>query len=339
VADDIGNKQGVVLTAANQNVREYVNAALKNGHLIRKSFEYRLTSLDVEELSNRTAVLQVNQPPLDAKSDLELNKYWAREQAFAQLFRVRYGMSYQEYLPGRVYTYRALFRRISETIDIRSIIDVGCGSGMILHEAARKGITTSGIDISANALIFARYLAAEFGTKNLTLVNADALSPWQPPVDLADLVSNLGSLEHLPFEDQVKFAGYMGRLSRKYVLLSVPNLQSPLFTTMESKELGIEDNQWVYPEEYQHFVVDFARIGVALGWSVVSESCVHIPSTSLTGYSAELRPMLDGVQRENPVSRISSEELMNAWLKVEASCPDQLLESLGWFRFVIFKIH
>jgi len=337
VVDDIGNNKQAV-SPANLSVREYANAALKRGHLIRKSFEYRVTSLDAQELAHRTEVLCVNQATFGGDSTAKLNRYWAREQAFAQLFRVRYGMNYQEYLPGRVYTYRALIIRIMEILDIHSIIDVGCGSGMILHEAARKGLNASGVDISANALIFARYLAAEFRSRNLTLANADALGSWRPPIEPADLVSNLGSLEHLQFEDQLKFAKYMGQLSRKYVLVSVPNVRSPLFTTMESEELGIKDDEWIYPEEYEHFDVNFARLGEALGWSVVSESSVHVPSTSLTGHSAELHSMLETSQRGGSGNSVSSEALMNAWLKVEALCSEQTLESLGWFRFVIFSI-
>ena len=77
---------------------------------------------------------------------------------------------------------------------------------MLSHEASRHGITTIGIDYSVSALGFARYLATEFGTGNLTLVDADALGNWMPPLLPADLVSNLGSLEHMSFDGQFRFA-------------------------------------------------------------------------------------------------------------------------------------
>lgn len=331
-----GDKRGA--SPGYPSVTDYVGAALRGGHLIRKSFEYRNTDIDTIDIDTRASVLRVRRTSCGNQLVGGLNRYWAREHAFAQIFSARYGMNYHEYLPGRVYTYRVLCNRIVESVEVRSIIDVGCGSGMILHETARKGLTASGIDVSANALIFARYLAEEFGSRNVTLINADALGSWRPPIEPADLVSNLGTCEHLPFDNQLRFARYMGQLSRKYVLISVPNTRSGLFTTMESRELGIQEKTWIYPEEFAHFDVDWAQLARALGWSIVIDSCVHIPSTSLTGRSAELHPRLELNLRGIPRNGISSEVLMDAWLKVEASCSARELDSFGWFRYAIFDI-
>ena len=85
----------------------------------------------------------------------------------------------------------------------------------MLHEAIRLGIMASGIDISGNALLFAQYLSHKFGSQNFTLVHGDALSKWSPPLLPADLVSNVGSFEHLCFNDQLVFARFMESLSKK----------------------------------------------------------------------------------------------------------------------------
>ena len=277
--------------ASRSDVRTHLHTALANGNLIRKSFEHRGVNIDAGELSRRTSILEPRGESSLYESAKFLNSYWAREHAMAHLFREDYGIAYEEYLPGRVYTYRALFKRIQETLRIKSLVEVGCGSAMLSHEASRHGITTIGIDYSVSALGFARYLATEFGTGNLTLVDADALGNWMPPLLPADLVSNLGSLEHMSFEGQFRFARFMGQLSRKYVLLAVPNPRSPLFNLMEKHELSIKDNTWVYPDEPTQFGVDFRKLGDALGWSIVRESYIHVASTTLTREVEGLGPL------------------------------------------------
>ncbi len=276
--------------------------------------------------------------PEESLNPTGLDDYWAKEYLMAHVFRKYCNLNYLEYLPGRVYTYRILMKKIINTIGLRSIIDVGCGSGMLLHEAARLGITASGIDISRTALRFAQYLAAEFNSRNLTLAHADALGDWVPPLSRADLVSNVGSLEHLPFEDQVKFVRYMGFLSRKYVLLCVPNVNSPLFLGMESAELDASNKMWVYPEEYAHFGVNFSDLAGELGWSIVCESTVHIASTSVVRLDLELGAASNRTLQNVPIVKGSSQEILEYWLGLELSCPQQLLDRLGWFRFVIFSL-
>ncbi len=106
--------------------------------------------------------------------------------------------------------------RISATIglippDVRSILDVGCGNGVflnVLSDCSRK----IGVDFSFEALRHVK------GTK--ILGTGDSL-PFQPMS--FDLVTCLEVLEHLPHGVFEKTLEELERVSKKYILISVPN--------------------------------------------------------------------------------------------------------------------
>ncbi|MCA9256023.1 MAG: class I SAM-dependent methyltransferase [Phycisphaerales bacterium] len=80
--------------------------------------------------------------------------------------------------------------------DAASILDVGCGPGHFLHEAASEGFTTQGVEVSPFAAEFAR---REFGQKVTTgPIDATTLSK----VDGApDVITLWDTIEHLPDPD------------------------------------------------------------------------------------------------------------------------------------------
>ena len=317
-------------------VRAYAANCLQRGCLPRKSFEYRHLGVDAQISPAFSS--PVNDVGADRRASIALiDRFWDREQRLAQTFRFAYGLPYPVYLPGRVYTYRMLMTRIVETLKVQSILDVGCGSGMVLHEAERLGITTAGVDHSIGALTFALYLASEFGASNLTLSLSDALDSREAPLRMADLVTNLGSLEHLTFAEQVRFAQFMGRYSKGYVLLAVPNRDSSLFKYMASEELRVLD-EFVYPDEKRQFDVDFLELCRALAWSMVRTSCIHLAPTTITVGLQEFQSLLDELRRRHLGNCSSYDQLIDGWMKLETEASDELLRSLGWFRYAIFQV-
>ncbi|MBI5467031.1 MAG: class I SAM-dependent methyltransferase [Candidatus Kerfeldbacteria bacterium] len=99
----------------------------------------------------------------------------------------------------------------------RVLLDVGCGSGYVLADGARRGLRVIGTDISAEAINLARITApaAEFHvTPGETLPLADGT---------ADYVVCLGVLEH--FLDMDKGLDEMARVTRRSArfLIMVPN--------------------------------------------------------------------------------------------------------------------
>ena len=72
----------------------------------------------------------------------------------------------------------------------KKLLDIGCGQGLLLHEAQKKGLKTYGIDISSEAVKLARVNSPESD-----LVCGDAAKlPWENAK--FDYITNIGSLEH-----------------------------------------------------------------------------------------------------------------------------------------------
>ena len=102
--------------------------------------------------------------------------------------------------------------RIVSTLEVRSILDVGCGSGENLSGlAAADRYELTGIDVSGKALELARQRVPDARFLQMD-VQHEALS------EKFDLVTSLQVVEHLP--DDVSAIQNMARMARKYVLIS-----------------------------------------------------------------------------------------------------------------------
>lgn len=80
----------------------------------------------------------------------------------------------------------------------RSILDVGCGGGILADSMARKGAGVLGIDLSTKALKVAQLHALEAQTPNVEYreISAEALADEQP--GNFDVVTCMEMLEHVP---------------------------------------------------------------------------------------------------------------------------------------------
>ncbi len=129
---------------------------------------------------------------------------------YDQLWRSTWG-DLQHYGP----VHRHLLRRLVETVStlsVRTILDVGCGSGEHLAALAGRGAyELTGADVSPAALELARRKvpSAHF---NLLNIERECLP------ETFDLVMSLQVVEHLA--DDVAALRHMGRMARSYVLVS-----------------------------------------------------------------------------------------------------------------------
>jgi SAM-dependent methyltransferase len=140
---------------------------------------------------------------------------------------------------------RAMLRLIA-THKPRTILDVGCGEGYMLEAIANAGADAelAGLDLNPHAIDDAR---ARLGDRaRLEVRDARELADLG---ERFDLVMMLEVLEHL--DDPAAMLPLLGRLSRKYVLLSVP--WEPCFrglNLLRGKNVRALGND---PEHIQHW--------------------------------------------------------------------------------------
>lgn len=83
-------------------------------------------------------------------------------------------------------------------LSLKTVLDVGCGGGILSDSMARKGASVTGIDLSTKALRVARLHALEAQTPDLQFreVSVEALAAEQPAS--FDVVTCMEMLEHVP---------------------------------------------------------------------------------------------------------------------------------------------
>jgi len=101
--------------------------------------------------------------------------------------------------------------------DVESVLDVGCGNGFFINFLRKTGRYKKlvGLDTSAEALKFVETERVQGVIDSLPFKN-----------NSFDLVTCLEVLEHLPEEDFKKGILELQRVSKKYILITVPNEES-----------------------------------------------------------------------------------------------------------------
>lgn len=161
---------------------------------------------------------------------------------------------------------------INKLSGIKKILEIGAGSGEDLTMLYKLGHVVTYSDLSEVAV-------RNFAKKNPLIycvqVDARNLSIKEGNYDL---VFCLGLLEHFDFIDRKKIINEMFRVSRKYVLIDVPQTYS--ISTLIKKLMSIM-HKWPYGRE-----IDFNY------WSLVSEIKKSRNNFKIVGnYGRELFPL------------------------------------------------
>lgn len=136
------------------------------------------------------------------------------------------------------------------SLDVKTVLEAGCGSGHILQAYARKGYDCLGIDVSPTAVDICK-------NKGLRAENIAV----EEETRTFDLVSSDGMLEHmLHFEPMVQ---EFIRLSKRYVLLFQPNHTSLCGRTLVYLAQTLRNDKLVY--EYNYTMDDFIDVFAANG--------------------------------------------------------------------------
>lgn len=137
--------------------------------------------------------------------------------------------------------YYKTFVKELKKLEIKNILDIGCGEGFILSKLKEEGIGESweGIDYSKEAIQIGKKINPDLNLKQGSIYDSKFKD------NSFDLVVCTEVLEHL--EDPKKALKEVLRISKKYVLLSVPN--EPLFLlsnfTQWGKDIG-HINHWTF---------------------------------------------------------------------------------------------
>jgi len=135
------------------------------------------------------------------------------------------------------------------------LLDVGCGPGLLLEEALRRGYEVGGCDVSAWAVDYARQRGLD--------ARAGLLESLAYPAASVDIALANHTLEHVP--DPLPFLREMGRILKPdgLLVIGVPNFGSLMSSLMRERWHALLPDQ-----HYWHFTpATLARMLRAAGFA------------------------------------------------------------------------
>ncbi len=139
-----------------------------------------------------------------------------------RIFEKRYNSPY----PLRRYVHRQIYATTLKYIEAgQTVLDAGCGEGVLSILMAQQGAIVTGVDISAPNIMAARRAADEIGLADrLTFLQGDAENlPF--PNGSFDVVVSSHVLEHLP--DFHRGLSEIRRVMRHKAVISLPTCLNP----------------------------------------------------------------------------------------------------------------
>jgi len=173
-------------------------------------------------------------PRLTAESLALIYQLWY-QYAFQQIFA---DVTYIQERRKEFVTYHlAMLQQVALTQG--KLLDVGCGSGIFLDEAKKRGWTTYGIELNAEA--------ATAGNKNYAVnIHSGTITSVLTPADRFDAITLFDYLEHSmqPGQDLATLVSHLN--SNGVMLLRVPNLNGLQAQLMQNKWLAVIANHLSY---------------------------------------------------------------------------------------------
>ncbi|MBI2134391.1 methyltransferase domain-containing protein [Candidatus Woesearchaeota archaeon] len=271
---------------------------LNNSKLPRKSFEVS----DLNEGMPVTCIPEVIEiannylehygiDPTKGDDTTQWDIFWAREMAAAKMAIGIGGIDYQQFLPGRHFMYGLLADSIASLVKDgnggnlkgKKIAEFGGGSGIGLILLAQQGAFVTNLDTSRMGLEFSRYLAQHHRVENMIDLVPGSFyeAPFEP--GRFDAVYNAGVFEHLENDQARQLLGEMTRTTKPggYVVIAIPNVNSPFYTHLREKEKSVYDRfKQIFarlPWEERRHTFDFRRLMEDAGLDFIKEDGLLIP--------------------------------------------------------------
>jgi len=134
------------------------------------------------ESNSSSATQNVDQAELDNFNRLS-NTWWDKEGEFGALHKIN--------------PFRVEFIKHFQDIENKSIVDIGCGGGILSESLAEAGGNVTGIDLAKEVLTIAKLHGLESGIKvNYQLIAAEDYAETHS--EQHDIVTCMEMLEHVP---------------------------------------------------------------------------------------------------------------------------------------------
>lgn len=129
-----------------------------------------------------------------------------------------------------------------KTHTLKTILDVGCGSGRLVQFLNKSGFQAKGCDLSPKAVAMARKLN---GTQNIRLAGATKL-PFKE--NCFSLVTSISVIEHLTREEGEKFIreAYRVLTPGGFIFLVTPNYGTPVRLLQGKDWFAYKDPTHIY---------------------------------------------------------------------------------------------
>lgn len=235
----------------------------------------------------------------------DLAPYWRTELASLRELRAQApGVTYRDWQPTKWQSLRRILDRAfahcaDQGASPRSAIELGCGSATLSIKLAGRGVTVTGVDKVEDALDLARECCHGLPLPvSPRFVQGDFLAdPLADTLAPADIVLSGGVIEHWDAEGQREALQAHIDLSKRWVLVTVPNLDSPVF---QSFLHWAESTGRLYEDE--HFDISVPELAEQTGCEVaLVDGCrIFLPKAEhyagsdaeLDDFNAELRSRL-----------------------------------------------
>lgn len=134
---------------------------------------------------------------------------------------IKNGYSIDDFAAVKVYTQKLFCEKIS-TMNNNSYLEVGCGGSLSVHYLSKyKNIISYGLDYDDMAIEYSEFLKKHLNS-NAVILKGNAFSlPFDD--NSIDCVFSIGMIEHYSKEEQLDILKEMARVSKKSLIMGIPN--------------------------------------------------------------------------------------------------------------------